>query len=245
VSTSTAEAEAREKLAQCGRALNRLGLYGLAGHISLRIPDSDLILITPGGGLDKSRLKPEDLTVIDASGKRVSGPYPPPLETPIHTVVHEAKPEYGSIAHLHAHWATVFSVTKEPLEPALIPARCLGPGPLRTFDVPQLVTTPELGQQLNAALGDASAVLMRWHGITVVGRTLEEMFTRAVTLEDNARLLWEAKVLGAPMPLPREAIENRPTGSADETLVRTFLYYTNLERPADQQIHSGARYMGS
>src|SRR5690242_12726505 len=81
---TAAEQEARGKLAQCGRALDRLGLYGLGGHISLRIPESELILITPGGGLDKSRLRPSDLTVMDASGKRVDGEYPPPLETPIH-----------------------------------------------------------------------------------------------------------------------------------------------------------------
>jgi ribulose-5-phosphate 4-epimerase/fuculose-1-phosphate aldolase len=46
---AAAEDGAREKLAQCGRALDRLGLYGLGGHISLGIPDSELILITPGG----------------------------------------------------------------------------------------------------------------------------------------------------------------------------------------------------
>ena len=51
-----AEAEAREQLAQCARALNRLDLLNLSGHVSLRIPESPLILITPGGGLDKARL---------------------------------------------------------------------------------------------------------------------------------------------------------------------------------------------
>ncbi len=239
---TAAEAEAREKLAQCGRALHRIGLYDLGGHVSLRIPDSDLILITPGGGLDKARLRPEDLTVMDATGKRVSGKYPPPLETPIHTIVHAAKPELESVAHLHAHWCTVFSITQVPLELVLIPSRCLGEAPIPTFDEPRLVTDDDLGEKLNASLGDASAVLMRWHGITVVGRTLEEMFTRAVSLEDNARLLWEARALGPVMPLPMEAVRGRPGGAKDETLVRTFLYYTNLEKPFDDQIHSGAHF---
>jgi len=235
------EAEAREKLAQCGRALYRLGLYNLGGHISLRIPDSELILITPGGGLDKSRLRPSDLVTMDAEGKRVAGPYPPPLETPIHTVVHAARPELECIAHLHPHWATVFSVTNVPLDIVLIPARCLG-GALPTFDEPRLVTSHELGQRLNAALGQAAGVLMRWHGVTVVGLTLEEMFTRAVMLEENARILWEARALGTPLPLPREALPTAPTTGAEETSVRTFIYYTNPERDVDEQVHSGAHY---
>ena len=235
------EAEAREKLAQCGRALYRLGLYNLGGHITLRIPDSELLLITPGGGLDKSRLLPEDLVTIDAEGHRVAGAYPPPLETPIHTVMHAARPELESVAHLHPHWATIFSVSSTPMDIVLIPARCLG-GPLPTFDEPRLVTSPELAHQLNDAMGQAAGILMRWHGATVVGLTLEEMFTRAVMMDENARLLWEARALGTVLPLPKEALPTTPSTGQEETSRRTFIYYTNSERPREEQVHSGAHY---
>src|SRR5581483_8543108 len=105
---SSAEDEAREKLATCARALARIGAIGLGGHISLRIPDSDLILITPGGGLDKTRLTAEHMITMDATGKRVAGPYNPPLEWPIHTAVHAAPSDLDSVAHLHAHWSQLF-----------------------------------------------------------------------------------------------------------------------------------------
>jgi len=104
------------------------------------------------------------------------------------------------------------------------------------------VTTIDLGHKLNAALGQAAGVLMRWHGTTVVGMTIEEMFTRAVMLEENARLLWEARSLGTPLPLPVEALPTGPTTGREETSVRTFLYYTNVERGIDQQVHSGAHF---
>jgi len=240
VAMTAAEQEAREKLALAGRALNREGLYDVAGHISLRIPDSDLILITPGGGLDKARLRPSDLTVIDADGKRVAGPYPPPLETPIHTVVHAARPELGSIAHLHAHWSTVFSVSKVPMESVIFAMAAMG-APPPAFEYPGLVTTRELGEQLNDALGQAAAVLMRWHGITVVGNTLEEMFDRALAMELNARILWEARALGPESLLILEptklelgfAVSNPERGN------RTFNYYANLERSIDDQHQEG------
>jgi ribulose-5-phosphate 4-epimerase/fuculose-1-phosphate aldolase len=230
----SAEAEAREQLALCGRALARLGVYGLGGHLSLRVPDSELLLITPGGGLDKTRLRPADLVTIDASGARVAGPYPPPRETAIHTVIHAARPELGSVGHLHPHWATIFSIVDVPLEVVLLPAACLG-GPLPTFDEPQLVSTPEIGQRLNDVLGHSAAVLMRWHGATVVGTTLEEMFTRSVALEENARLLWAARALGKPIPLDVAAAQSQTAGPGINE--RTFNYYANLERSADDQRH--------
>ena len=234
---SAAEIEAREKLAQCARALNHIGVYGLAGHISLRIPDSPNILITPGGGLDKARIGAADMTTIDAEGRRISGPYPPPIETPIHTVIHAARPELGSIAHLHAHWSTVFSVLEQPMDIVLLPALTLGPK-VPTFNVPSLVTTPELGQALNSAMGDAAAILMRWHGITVVGLTIEHMFERALFIEENARLLWEARQIGTPLPVPFEAMDNMKDTRAMFGS-RTFNYYVNLERPAEEQKQEG------
>src|SRR4051812_15489142 len=86
------DGDPREQLAQCLRAFNRLELLGLSGHVSLRLPDSPLILITPGGGLDKARLTGADMVTIDADGRRVDGRYPPPWETPIHTAIHAARP---------------------------------------------------------------------------------------------------------------------------------------------------------
>jgi len=132
----------------------------------------------------------------------------------------------------------VFSIVNVPLEIVMIPARSLG-GPLPTFDEPNLVTTIPLAEQLNERLGQAAGILMRWHGTTMVGLTLEEMFQRAVALEDNARLLWEARALGPVLPL---APASHPQGDVDrsESSRRTFGYWTNLEKGIDEQIHSGA-----
>jgi ribulose-5-phosphate 4-epimerase/fuculose-1-phosphate aldolase len=233
------EAEARERLAICSRALHRIGVYGLAGHISLRIPNSELIRITPGGGLDKARVQPGDMTVIDEAGKQVGGPYPPPVETPIHTVVHKARPELDSIAHLHAHWATVFSILDRPMDIVLLPATTLGKR-VPWFEVPSLVTTPELGEQLNQSLGNEAAVLMRWHGITVVGDTLDQMFERAVFIEENARLLYEASSLGRVIPVPDEGFPAMTTHRGGTgAAARTFNYYANLERPYEEQTQEG------
>src|SRR5437867_4155044 len=223
----SAEDEAREKLATCARALARIGGLNLGGHVSLRIPGSDLILITPGGGLDKHKLTAADMVTMDASGRHVAGPYQPPLEWPIHTVVHAARPGLDSVAHLHAHWSQLFSILKRPLEPVLLSGSRLGNVPY--FEVPRLVTDPGLGEQLNKSLGQAGAVLMLWHGSTVVGDTIEEMFDRAWAMEENARLLWEASTFAEIVALPKEGLEP-PRG----TVARTMTYYANLDRPVEE-----------
>jgi ribulose-5-phosphate 4-epimerase/fuculose-1-phosphate aldolase len=232
------EAAAREQLAQCARALNRLDLLNLSGHVSLRIPDSPHILITPGGGLDKARLTGADMVTIDASGRRLAGRYPPPWETSIHTVIHAARPELASIAHLHAHWSTVWSVVDRPLELVLNYATLLG-GPIPCYDDLLWITTPELGARLCDALGAAMAVLMRGHGITVVGHTLDEMFYNAMVMEDNARILWEASALGRPKVIPPEQIPAMATIQAKQKVgVRALQYFANLEAATDEQRHA-------
>ncbi len=229
-----AEEEAREQLAQCARALNRLDLLNLSGHVSLRIPDSPLILITPGGGLDKARLTGADMVTIDAEGHRVAGPYPPPWETAIHSAIHAARPELDSVAHLHAHWCTVWSVLDQPLDLVLNYATPLG-GPLPRYEDLRWITNPELGAALCAALGPATAVLMRGHGITVVGNTLAEMFYHAMALEENARVLWEASAIGTPKVIPPGQAAELATLQVG--MARALRYFANLEAPDGEQQH--------
>ena len=235
-----AEAETRERLALAARALARLDLIGLSGHVSLRVPDSPLILITPGGGLDKTRLTAGDMVAIDAEGQHVGGPYPPPWETPIHSVIHAARPELASVAHLHAHWSTVWSIVDRPLEIVLKYATTLH-GPVPRHDDLRWITDRPLAEALRASLGSAMAVLMRGHGNTVVGNTLEEMFNNAIVLEDNARILWEASALGPPLVIPSAQID--PLAAiieGNKAPFRPLRYYANLESAAEQQEHHSA-----
>jgi ribulose-5-phosphate 4-epimerase/fuculose-1-phosphate aldolase len=63
-------------------------------------------------------------------------------------------------------------------------------------DTDMLISNRELGVALAAALGSRSAVLMRGHGSTVVGTSLEQAVYRAFYAEVNARLQMQARQLG-------------------------------------------------
>ena len=60
-----------------------------------------------------------------------------------------------------------------------------------------LIRNRELGAALAESLGPKSVVLMRGHGVTVTGPTLQEAVYRAVYVDVNARLQLEAIGLGA------------------------------------------------
>jgi len=67
-----------------------------------------------------------------------------------------------------------------------------------------LVRDRPLGAALARSLGDRSVVLMRGHGSTVVGGSIEEAVFRAVYTEINARLQMQALDLGDPIYLNAE-----------------------------------------
>ncbi len=59
-----------------------------------------------------------------------------------------------------------------------------------------LVSDKRLGAALAAALGARSTVLMRGHGSTVVGASIEQAVYRAIYAEVNAKLQIQAVTLG-------------------------------------------------
>jgi HCOMODA/2-hydroxy-3-carboxy-muconic semialdehyde decarboxylase len=63
-------------------------------------------------------------------------------------------------------------------------------------DTDMLISNERLGAALAAALGSRSTVLMRGHGSTVVGSSVEQSVYRAVYAEVNAKLQMQARLLG-------------------------------------------------
>jgi HCOMODA/2-hydroxy-3-carboxy-muconic semialdehyde decarboxylase len=63
-------------------------------------------------------------------------------------------------------------------------------------DTDMLIRSSYLGQALARSLGQHNCVLMRGHGSTVVGTSLEQVVYRAIYTEMNARLQLAAQPLG-------------------------------------------------
>ncbi len=85
------------------------------GHVSARIPDSDLFVLTPRIALELVR--EQQLLVLNLKGEIVQGKYSAPFETPLHTAIFNKRSDVHAIARIHGHRANIFSVRDGRLEP--------------------------------------------------------------------------------------------------------------------------------
>jgi ribulose-5-phosphate 4-epimerase/fuculose-1-phosphate aldolase len=97
--TDQAYIELREKLALACRILGEEGQGAITlGHVSLRVPGEDKVLMKPFG-LGFEEIRPSDLVVLDLEGNKLDGPHPPHGERFIHTEILKARHEVQSVIH--------------------------------------------------------------------------------------------------------------------------------------------------
>ena len=195
-----------EDIIAAARILSREGLVQGFGHVSARIPDSDLFVITPRIALEL--VQPGQLVVVNLQGQVLEAPAPPSFETALHTAIFNARPDVNAITRIHARTANMFSVTDTPLD-AVHNHGSFFSGGVPVFRTIDLISTRELGEGAAAALGDAAAVLLQGNGQATVGRTIPEAVMMAVYLEEAAQVLYGAMQVGTPRFLPREAAGSR------------------------------------
>jgi L-fuculose-phosphate aldolase len=195
----SAEAAARVKLALACRILGTEGHDDMdLGHVSVRSPDDPERMIIKGKGLCLSEIHEEDLVTVDFNYRKIDGRRDPHGEIPIHIEIFRSRKDVHSIVHTHPLYATAFSATGQILRPVNNEG-VLFAKPLPYFDEEtDLIFAPGQGVALANKLGDAKAALMKNHGITVVGGSIEEATVNAYLLEKTIRTLFVAKVFGEP-----------------------------------------------
>ncbi len=131
----------------------------------------------------------------------------------IHAEIYRARPEVNSVAHSHAASVIPFGVSTVPIRPVYHMAGFITEG-IPIFDIRKaagmtdmLVKNSTLGRALAQALGRQPAVLMRGHGMVVVGPAIPFAVGRSIYLDLNARIQAEAMALGGPITYlaPEEA----------------------------------------
>lgn len=147
-----------------------------------------------------------DIVCYDLDGNTVSQtdetnsrPY---LERFIHGEIYRTRPDVLAVVHSHSPSVIPFGVTGHRLRPIYHMAGFLGSGSalfdIRTDvgDTDMLIRNSELGRALAASLGARTCVLMRGHGSTTVGNSIEQVVYRAIYAEHNAKLQTQAMALG-------------------------------------------------
>jgi ribulose-5-phosphate 4-epimerase/fuculose-1-phosphate aldolase len=150
------------------------------GHLSVRVPGADALLTI-------ARVSPrlaslDRLIMLDFDGNYLGGAQTPPFEWPIHARIMRARPDVQSVCHTHSLWTTLFSVLPQPLRPLTHYGTWLPAAGLPRYEAVGLVRTIEQGDALAAALGQDPAVLLRSHGDTVIGGSIEEAVQKTIRL---------------------------------------------------------------
>jgi HCOMODA/2-hydroxy-3-carboxy-muconic semialdehyde decarboxylase len=191
-----------DRVVYANRILYDQGIVDGLGHVSVRHPEMDGVFLlscnrAPG------MVKRQDIVCYDLDGNAVSETTERPyLERFIHSEIYRARPDVMAVVHSHSPSVIPFAITHKPLRPVFHMSGFLGSGTAH-FEIREaggntdmLIRSAYLGEALAKSLGKHNCVLMRGHGSTVVGTSLEQVVYRAIYAEVNAKLQLAANGLG-------------------------------------------------
>jgi L-fuculose-phosphate aldolase len=232
----------RELVAQSCRILGKLNLTKEpSGHVSARVPGEARLLIKARGP-EESGLRfvsARDIITVDFNGKKIAGDdgLDVPQEVFIHTWLYKTRPDVECVVHIHPLTVVLFTICDKPIEPlygAYDPSglRLIVEG-LATYPRSITVSDEKLGQEFAKAMGDKQACLMRGHGITSAGATVQAATLTAIKLNDAAVINYRANLLGTPRPIPPEDIDimvgkSRGVGDPSVHARSNWRYYCKL-----------------
>ena len=204
----------RERVARACRVLGALGLADAnTGHVSARIPGTDRVLIRARGPgeIGVAHTTADQVIEVGLDGEAAPGADPAlksPIEVFIHTAVYAARPDVQSVIHVHPPTVVLFTICDVPLLPifgAFNPSALnLAMDGIPTYDRSILIKNPELGSDVATTLGDKKVCLMRGHGITAAGESVEEAAIFSIQLNDLAEMNYRARLLGTPRSITEE-----------------------------------------
>ncbi|NMH75517.1 methylthioribulose 1-phosphate dehydratase [Bacillus sp. RO2] len=157
--------------------------FGTSGNLSIKVADSPLQFLVSSSGKDKRKITSEDFLLVDESGKAVENTdLKPSAETLLHLEVYR-KTKAGCSLHVHTIDNNVISeLYGEQRE-----IRFKGQEIIKAFGIweedaevsipiiKNYADIPALADEFSSFIeGDAGAVLIRNHGITVWGKTAFE-----------------------------------------------------------------------
>jgi len=194
-----ATAAVRSAIVQACRRLDAMGLVaGAEGNVSARI-GSRVVLVTPAGAR-KGDLSASDIVRVRLDDGRALGAGRPSSELPMHLAIYEARPDVVAVVHAHPPAATAFAVAGKAMPVTALAelVGVIGPVPLVAYRDPG---SAALAAAVAAALARGrrvrpNACLLANHGVVAVGRSVAEALSRIESVEQAARILTTAHILG-------------------------------------------------
>jgi ribulose-5-phosphate 4-epimerase/fuculose-1-phosphate aldolase len=194
--------EARRELALANRIAANEGVLDTFGHVSMRHPDNpQRYFLSRSSAPDM--VTAEGLIEYDLDSRPVRDPGVAQYsERVIHGEIYKARPDVMSVCHHHSPSFMPLLVTGTDYVPVFHLGSVGGIKPPfwdqrdEFGDTMMLVITPEEGASLARALGSHPMVLIRRHGVAVVGNSVRDCVYRAVQTCRNADFQVRAMSIG-------------------------------------------------
>jgi ribulose-5-phosphate 4-epimerase/fuculose-1-phosphate aldolase len=209
----------RQRIATGCRILAGQGLVtGVLGHISARAADGS-VLIRCRGPQERgvARTTAEDVRAIDLDGRPLEDleGWQLPRELWIHTELYRARPDAMAVVHAHPRAALLCGLASLTPRPVIgsynMPALRMALNGIPVYPRSILISRRELGVEMAMAMGASRTCLLRGHGITVTGGSVEEATVAAVDLETLYAITLELARLGATPPVvPERDLDELP-----------------------------------
>jgi len=145
------------------------------------------------------------MVIVDLEGNVVEGHLKPSVDTTTHLYVYRHRPDVGGIVHTHSPYATSFAALGQPI-PVYLTAMADefgGPIPVGAYAP---IGGEEIGQEIVRTIGQSPAILMKNHGVFTIGPTPRAAVKAAVMVEDVAKTVHLALLLGQPGEIPEEEV---------------------------------------
>lgn len=208
MTTQTALVEQlRAQMVRAAQAILKAGAISRSGHgnMSIRLPDTDTMLLTAVSSLDG--LGVEQLPLVRFDGRVLDGQLDPTSAEIVgmHAVVYERHPGMGAVVHTHAPHATAYAVAGKPIE-------CWYEG-LARFDLTDPIPVARYGPRgsresisyIADVISERSrAVLLQNHGVLTFERDLMGAVRVLTILEEAAELGILASRIGEPTRISLE-----------------------------------------
>lgn len=205
---SDSEWAARQELAACYRVFDMLGWSEMIyNHITVKLDDEPGAFLINPFGLHFSEVTASSLVKIDIDGNKLAdSPYPVNRAGFVqHALFHRHLPDAHCIMHTHTTAGMAVSSVEGGLQPTNFYA-CNFAGQLAYHDFEGVTVRDEEGERLLENLGDNRVMLLKNHGILVMGRTLPEAFIKHWSLQRACEIQVATMGMGKPLVVPPEVI---------------------------------------
>lgn len=194
--------ELRNKLEQAHRILHMEGLAEDAsrGHITARTKDGRIYIKPWGIGFED--VKARDFQGLDIDMNLLEGKGRVHSELVLHLEIYRKRPEVCSIAHVHPFYSILLSAVFKGRIHILNWHGVRFWGRIPFYRSAELIQSKPQGEKLAQTLGSEPLVVMKNHGITVVGKTIEETVILSLFFEKVAKEHLLASTFGKPNGMP-------------------------------------------